>query len=409
MVIRDPSRVRVSGPLAPYAGGYRAELARQGYSRWTSIAHLQLMEHVSRWLAANRLDAHGLTEASVRRFLRHRRASGQVRRLTPRGLIPLLAHLRKLGVTPEPEPMTPIAGDPLERLLGEFEGFLASERGLAGGTIRYYRDIAGRFLLARCPRRDPGSDGLAALTAGDVSSFVLGECGRRSTGSVKNVVTALRALLRFLHLRGHLSVPLAEAVPAVAGWSRPSLPGALRPADVALLLDSCDRGTAVGRRDYAVLILQARLGLRAGEVAALSVDDVDWWAGEILIPGKGNRHELLPLPADVGEALAGYCRHGRPRGGHRGLLLQARAPYTGLSAASVSKTVERACARAGLPPAGAHQLRHAAATAMRQAGASLLEVGQVLRHSHQATTARYGTIDVAELVAVARPWPGGAR
>jgi integrase/recombinase XerD len=338
------------------------------------------MGHSSRWLAANRLDAHGLTEAGVRRFLRHRRASGQTRRLTLRGMIPLLDYLRKLGITPEPEPTTPTAGDPLERLLGEFAAFLAGERGLAESTIRYYRDIAGRFLLARCPHhRDPGSDGLAGLRAGDVSSFVLGECGRRSTGSVKNVVTALRALLRFLHLRGHISIPLAQAVPAVAGWSRPPLPRALRSADVALLLDSCDRGTPVGCRDYAVLILAARLGLRAGEVAALSVDDVDWRDGAILIPGKGNRHELLPLPPDVGEALASYYRHGRPRNGHRGLLLQARAPYTSLSAATVSKTVERACARAGLPPAGAHQLRHAAATAMRQAGASLLEVGQVLR------------------------------
>jgi integrase/recombinase XerD len=124
---------------------------------------------------------------------------------------------------------------------------------------------------------------------------------------------------------------------------------------------------------------------------------------------KGHRLDRLPLPADVGQAVAEYCRYGRPRGGQRGLLLQARAPNAGLSAATVSKLVERACARAGLPRAGAHQLRHAAATAMRQAGAPLLEVGQVLRHAHPATTARYGSIDVAELVAAARPWPGGPR
>lgn len=408
MLVRDPSRVRVPGPLASYAAGYRAELARQGYSEWTAIAHLQLMGHLSRWLAEHRLDAHGLTGDSVGRFLRHRRASGQARRLSPRGLTPLLAYLRKLGVTPEPEPMPPSA-DPVERLLVEFTGFLAGERGLAAGTIRYYHDTAGRFLRARCPGRDPGSGGLVGLTAAEVNSFVLGERGRRGLGSVKNVVTALRVLLRFLHLRGYVSIPLAQAVPAVAGWTRPSLARALRPADVALLLDGCDRGTVTGRRDYAVLILLARMGLRAGEVAALTVDDVDWRAGEILIRGKGNRHELLPLPDDVGQALAAYCRHGRPGGGHRGLLLQARAPYTGLSAATVSKTVERACVRAGLPPAGAHQLRHAAATALRQAGAPLLELGQVLRHSHPATTARYGTIEVAELAVVARPWPGDMR
>jgi integrase len=411
MVVRDPSCVRVSGPLAPFAAGYRAELARQGYSEWTAIAHLQLMEHVSWWLAERRSDSHGLTEDGVRQFLSHRRANGQIRRLSPRGLLPLLSYLRKLGVTRAAELTPSSTGDPGQRLLVEFSGFLVSERGLVESTIRYYRDTAERFLRARCPARDPGSsDGLARLTAAEINSFVLGERGRRSLGSVKNVVTALRALLRFLHLRGYISLPLAEAVPAVAGWSRPSLVRALRPADVALLLEGCDRSSAAGRPDYAVLILQARMGLRAGEVAALSVDDVDWRAGQILIRGKGHRHELLPLPVDVGDALAAYCRHARPKGGgHRGLLLQVRAPYTGLSAATVSKIVERACARAGLPPAGAHQLRHAAATALRRAGAPLLEVGQVLRHSHPATTARYGTIEVAELAEVARPWPGGAR
>jgi integrase/recombinase XerD len=407
MLVRDPSRVRVSGPLAPYAAGYRAELAWQGYSEWTAIAHLQLMEHVSKWLAAHRLDAGGLTEASVCGFLQDRRASGQVRWLSPRGLIPLLAYLRKLGVTPQPEPSPPSAGDPVGGLLAEFAGFLASERGLAEATLRYYRDTAGRFLRwSRLPGRDACGNELAGLTAAEINSFVLGECGRRSLGSVKNVVTALRALLRFLHLRGYISVPLAHAVPAVAGWHRPSLARALRPADVALLLESCDRDTPAGRRDYAVLILQSRMGLRAGEVAALRVDDVDWRAGEILVRGKGNCHELLPLPVDVGQALAAYCRHDRPRGGHRGLLLLARAPYTGMSATTVSATVERACARAGLPPAGAHQLRHAAATALRQAGSPLLEVGQVLRHSHPATTARYGTIEVNELAVVAQAWPG---
>jgi integrase/recombinase XerD len=312
-------------------------------------------------------------------------------------------------VAPEPEPTSLLTGDPVERLLAEFRGFLASERGLAECTIRYYHDIAARFLRARGSGGDPGSDGLAGLSAAEINSFVLRERRRRSLGSVKNVVTALRALLRFLHLRGYLPTAVAEAVPAVAGWHRPSLARALRPADIALLLQGCGRDTATGRRDYAVLILLARMGLRAGEVAALSVDDVDWRDGQILVRGKGHRHELLPLPVDVGQALAAYCRHDRPRGGHRGLLLLARAPYTGLTAATVSATVGRACARVGLPRAGAHQLRHAAATALRRAGASPLEVGQVLRHSHPGTTARYGSIDVAELVAVTQAWPAGAR
>jgi integrase len=247
------------------------------------------------------------------------------------------------------------------------------------------------------------------LTAGEVSSFVLGECGQRSVGSVKNVVTALRALLRFLHVRGYISSSLVNAVPAAAGWRRQTVARVLRATDVAGLLGSCDRRTAGGRRDYAILVLLVRLGLRAGEVAALTVDDVDWRAGEIHISGKGNRRERLPLPVDVGDAIAGYCRRGRHRGGCRSVFVHGRAPYTALSGGAVGKVVERACDRAGLPRVGAHRLRHAAATAMRRAGAPLSEIGQVLRHAHPATTARYGTVDVGELAAVVRPWPGGAR
>ncbi len=402
-VVRDPSRVGVAGPLTVHAGGFRAELARQGYSVWTTIAHLQLMAHLSRWLEVHDLGAGDLTDATVAVYLQDRRASGQVRRLTRRGLIPLLGYLRQLGLAAAQARQQ--AGDPVSRLVEEFTAFLADERGLAPGTIRYYRDHARRFLAAHAAREA----GLAGLTAGEVSSFLLSESSRRGSGSLQNVVTALRALLRFLHVRGHIPMSLADALPAVAGWSRPPLTRALRPADVARLLDSCDRAAAAGRRDYAVLMLLARLGLRAGEAAALRTSDVDWRAGEILVRGKGNRRERLPLPADVGEALAGYCRHGRPRAGQPFVLLQARAPYAGLSAGTVSQLVKRACRRAGLPPAGAHQLRHAAATAMRQAGAPLAEVGQVLRHRHVATTARYGSVDVAELAALAQPWPAGAR
>lgn len=388
-----------------HAGGFRGELARQGYSVWTTIAHLQLMAHLSQWLEARKLAAGDLTDSTVARYLQDRRASGQVRRLTPRGLIPLLGYLRRLGLAPAQAGAGQQAGDPVSKLVEEFCAFLAGERGLAQGTIRYYRDHARRFLAAYAAR----GSGVAGLTAGDASSFLLSESSRRGSGSLQNVVTALRALLRFLHVRGHLPVPLAGTLPAIAGWSRPPLTRALRPADVARLLDSCDRATAAGHRDYAVLMLLARLGLRAGEAAALRTGDVDWRGGEILVRGKGNRQERLPLPADVGEALAAYCQHSRPRAGQPFLLLQARAPYAGLSADTVGQLVKRACRRAGLPPASAHQLRHAAATAMRQAGAPLAEVAQVLRHRHVATTARYGTIDVDELAALARPWPAGAR
>ncbi len=398
-----PSRVRVKGPLEPYVDGFRQQLAGQGYSPWTAIAHMQLMAQVSCWLAAHRLGAGALTAAGVASFLQDRRASGQARRLSPRGLVPLLGYLRGLGVAPEPTP--PVPQSPLDQLLEHFAAYLVAERGLAEATVISYRSVAARFLDGRSPAH--GVD-LGELTAGEVSAFVAAECGRRSVGSVNNVVTALRALLRFLHVQGHTATSLATAAPTAPGWRGGGMPRALAAGQVARLLASCDRRTAAGRRDYAILVMLTRLGLRAGEVAMLAVDDVDWRAGEILIPGKGNRHELLPLPVDVGQAVADYCQRGRHRGSCRSLFVHVRAPYAALSSSAVSAVVVRACDRAGLPRVGAHRLRHTAATAMRRAGAPLLEIGQVLRHHHAATTALYAADDQDALTAVARRWPGGA-
>ncbi|MDP3950823.1 tyrosine-type recombinase/integrase, partial [Microbacterium sp.] len=254
-----------------------------------------------------------------------------------------------------------------------------------------------------------GIGGLAVgdLAADDVIGFVLAEAGRRSGGSLNNVTTGLRALLRFLYVQGYTARSLAGVVPTAPGWRDSGLSRAIEPGQVARLLASCDRRTGVGRRDFAILTVLARLGLRAGEVAALGVDDVDWRAGELVVMGKGNRRERLPLPYDVGEAIAGYCRRGRRRGGCRRLFLHARAPYTGLSASGVSEVVARACDRAGLARIGAHRLRHTAATAMRRAGAPLFEIGQALRHRHVATTAHYARDDRDALATVARPWVGG--
>ncbi len=314
------------------------------------IAALALMEHLSRWLVAQGLGLGGLTVAEVERFVRDRRRSGPARRPSPKGLTPLLGYLRGLGVAPEPAPV--VTGDRLEQLLAEFAGFLTNERGLALGTVCYYRTTAKRFLLTCFSQREIDSVDFGCVTAGEVRSFIVGEAGRRSIGSVKNVVTAWRALLRFLHVRGYVAISLADAVPAVAGWRGGLFPQVLQAGEVAGLLDSCDRRTVGGRRDYAILVLLARLGLRAGEVAALTVDDIDWRAGEILVCGKGNRYARLPVPADVGQAVADYCRWGRRRAGCRSVFLHIRAPYTALSGSAIGKIVERACDRAGLPQDG---------------------------------------------------------
>ena len=267
-----------------------------------------------------------------------------------------------------------------------------------------YAESARRF-LERLPASGDGI--LAGLTAESVRSFVIAESGRLGIGALKNQVTAVRSLLRFLHLRGLIPSPLDGAAPAAAGWHRPPLTRKIRPDDVAAVLASCDRGTHAGRRDYAILVLLARLGLRAGEAAAIRAGDIDWRAGEILVRGKGGRDDRLPLPPDVGAAVADYCANARPAdAASRTLFLHARAPYAPLSPSAVGGVVKRACQRAGLGPASAHQLRHAAATAMRRAGAPLSEVAQLLRHRHEGTTSRYGTIDPDELGPVTAPWPG---
>ena len=404
MNMPTPSRVRVGGPLATYANGFREELARLGYSSSPAAGHLQLMAHLSRWLADRDLDPGELTAGLVEQFLVDRRASGRVhRRLTLRGVAPLLGYLRGLGVVPEPPA---VRAGPLEQLLADFAVYLVGERGLAEATVRNYRGVAEGFLAA-CSSQAAGLV-VAELTADDVTGFVLTASARHSAGSLNNVATGLRALLRFLYVRGDTAIALAAAVPAAPGWRDSGLPRAATPDQVARLLASCDRRTAVGRRDFAVLVLLARLGLRAGEVAALSVDDVDWRAGEIDVTGKGGRRERLPLPHDVGQAIADYCRRGRRRGGCRGLFLRVNAPYSSLSASGISELVARACARAGLPRMGAHRLRHAAATAMRRAGAPLFEIGEVLRHRRVVSTAHYARDDRDALAVVARPWPGGA-
>ena len=397
-------RVQVAGPLAAYADGLGAELDRLGYSRFTVEAELQLMAHVSGWLADRGLTVGQLTTVGVEEYLVFRRASGQVHRLSPRGLRPLLVYLRGLGVVPAAAP--PPALTASDRLLVEFEEYLVAERGLAARTVEGYRRVARGFLAGRCA---PAGDDLqlGCLTAADVSAFMLEQSACRSAGSLSNVITALRALLRFLYLRQHTPLSLAAAVPAVCAARRAGPSRTLSAGEVARLLASCDRRTAAGRRDYAILTVLVRLGLRAGEVAALTLEDVDWRAGELVVVGKGGRRDRLPLPVDVGQALAGYVRRGRPRGECRHVFVHVRAPFCAMNASAVSHVVVRACQRAGLPELRAHRLRHSAATEMRRAGAGLVEIGQVLRHRHTVTTTIYARTDPEALIDLARPWPGG--
>lgn len=291
-------------------------------------------------------------------------------------------------------------------LLAGFRAWLAGERGLSRETVRCYGIQAGIF-LAWLP--DPVDAVVRQLDSGQVTAFMVDYCRGRNTWSAKAMATALRALLRFLHVCGQTPTLLVGAVPGVAGWRLASLPRGLDAAVVARLLGSCDRATVVGRRDYAILIVLARLGLRGAEVTGLQLDDFDWRSGEIVVHGKGNRLDRLPLPVDVGDAIVAYLTGGRPARAGRAVFCTVRAPFRPLTAAALRQVMGRVCRHAGLPRVGAHRLRHSLATDMLRAGASLPEVGQVLRHRSQLSTMIYAKVDENALRPLARPWPAGAR
>src|SRR6266852_4305243 len=373
-----PSRIQVSGPLAPYAAAWRAELAARGFARHSVLAHAQLMAHLSGWMMTAGHDAGSLAGEVIGDYLEARRAAGYRDRAGGRALAPLLGYLRGLGVVPQP---AAVPAAPAEALLAEFCGYLAGERGLAAVTVRRYARFA-RVLIT----------GLGITGEADLAP-----------------VTAVRSLLGFLHVTGRVAARLDAAVPSAPGRRATSLPRGIAPGQAAALLACCDRDSAAGRRDYAILTLLTRMGLRAGEVTGLTLDDIDWRAGELAVRGKGDDRARLPLPADVGEAVAGYLRYGRARTADRHLFITVRAPFTRLARnTSVCGIVRQACRRAGIEPFGPHRLRHAVACDLLADGASLEETGQLLRHRSQRSTAIYAKADIEALRALARPCPAAA-
>lgn len=402
--MHDPARVRVSGPLGPYAAGYEAELERLGYTASGAVLSLRLLADLSDWLGRKGIGPGALSATLIDQFLAARRAAGHTRYASARAIRPPLEYLRGLGVVPtmpEVEPVTPI-----ERLLARYRRYLLVERGLTPATAAGYLASVRPFLAGRAT---PDGLALEALTVADVTAFVVARCPSQARGSAKLTVTALRSLLGFLHLEGIVARPLAASVPRIAAWRLAALPHGLTRVEVRHLLAACDRQRATGRRDFAILTLLVRLGLRAGEVARLALEDIDWRAGELVVSGKGNRIERLPLPADVGEAIVTYLRGGRPASAiGRAVFIRVKAPHRGLTSGGVSQVVGEAARRAGLGLLHAHRLRHTAATEMLRAGGSLAEIGQVLRHRRAQTTAIYAKVDERALRTLARPWPGGA-
>jgi site-specific recombinase XerD len=390
----------VSGPLAPYATGFESWLKSRAYSPSAVADRLYQFDQLSRWLEREELGVGELTVDQAERFAAARRAAGLVMWASPQSALLPLGYLRELGVVPAPAPV--VARGPLEELLADYRRYLLVERRLSDHTVLDAYGPAARLFLAGC--EGPDGLGLDRLSAAEVSSFLAHECQKRSVSGARDLVCALRSFLRYLHLAGLIEASLVWAVPSVADLRDRTLPRGLEPGTVRKLLGSCDRRRLVGRRDYAILLLLARLGVRAGEVAAIQLEDVDWQAGELLVRGKGNRQDVLPLPVDVGEAIVAYLRR-RPRCQCRALFLRVTAPRRELSRSTIGWVVRAACDRAGLPRVGAHRLRHTAATEMQRAGASLAEIGQVLRHREQKTTAIYAKVDRNALRALARPWP----
>jgi site-specific recombinase XerD len=385
--------------LEPHIAGFAEELARRGYTQSSAGQHVCFLAHLDRWMSAEGIGLGQLSGPVIDRYLEQRRAAGYVEYRSLKALRPLLDYLAPLGVLPVEEPDPP---GPVEELLGRYRDYLVGERGLTARTARGYVDFVRPFVATRL--RGDVLD-LVGITAAEVTGFVLSACPGRAVGSAKLIVCALRSLLGWLHLSGQVPTSLASAVPSVAGWRLSGLPKGLEPGDLRRLVAVCDRRTPTGRRDYAVMLLLSRLGLRAGEVARLGLDDIDWRRGELTIRGKGNRAERLPLPADVGAAMAAYLRRGRPATvDGRSVFVRVHAPHRALTSGGITMIVFDAGQRAGLGKIHAHRLRHTAATAMLRAGSPLPEVGQVLRHGSILSTAIYAKVDRNALAVLARPW-----
>ncbi len=396
---------RKAGQLRGQVEGYRAWLAGRGYTPGSVRNMLKDLGQVGLWLSGEGLEAGQLDEQRMVAYLTGRRESGRRRVPGPRAMVPLLSYLREAGVAAEQLPVL----SPLGVLLGRYRSWMVQERGLAPGTVLRYENTARRFLREQASAGDRFAP--AALTGADINAFLLRECARVSAGSAKGRVAELRSVLRFLYVHGVTRLRLGTAVPPVGGWRFAGLPATMTAADVQVLLDGCDRRTPVGVRDFAIMMLVARLGLRSIEVARLQLGDVDWRAGELVVRGKAGRLDRLPLPVEVGEAVVDYLSGRRSRegvgAGH--VFLTCKAPWGPIRADLIGDVVERACRRAGLARVGPHRLRHCLAGELLRQGAGLVVIGQVLRQQDLGTTALYAKVDLGSLRQVAQLWPGAAR
>jgi site-specific recombinase XerD len=403
---------RVAGPLEPHLIVFIRSLIAQQYT--ASVVYIKALHAVAfdRWLAKRRVGLADLGEGHLERYGHRRRRRQQrirpeTRRIEWCAVTQLLQFLRDQGVCPTVCVQTTAT----EKLVASFQQHLQDQQGLATITIERYTTVASQFLDEHF---GDGAVDLRTLCANDGITFIQRQARRMQPPALKCVVNALRSFLRYAQYRGELATALAAAVPAVAAWATtPALPKAISPEHAQRAIDSCNLSTGTGLRDRAVLLLPARLGLRAHEIITLQLEDCDWDGGHLRVRSKCRREQLLPIPADVGAAIVAYLRHGRPQNTSRHLFLRSMAPIRGLMPGSdgIGTIVRYALKRAGVnaPHRGSHQFRHALAVRMLQSGASLTEIGEVLRHQSPQTTSIYARVDIGALRPLAQPWPGGVR
>ncbi|REE06508.1 site-specific recombinase XerD [Paraburkholderia sp. BL6669N2] len=397
----------LEGPLAPYISSFTKTLDDQGFTPESSHVQTRLVADFSRWLKQTHAALPAITDEHIPRYLRYRARHRRPRSSDTYVLKRMLDFLRQQGAIAE-LPTVAIKVTPYRKVLDEYTVYLQQERVLSAETVDIYARFARVFLTACFPDRKKMQ--LTSLRAANVIAFVQEQVKLLHLARAKMMVTALRSFLRYLLYCGAVKCDLSAAVPTVANWSMSTVPRAIAVEHAQAALASCNRQSAVGSRDYAVLLLLARLGLRAGEIVALKLDDIDWDSGSLYVHGKGARGCPMPLPTDVGEAIADYLQKGRPHSTSRAVFLRSVAPvgeFKGQEA--IGSIVVRALERAGIdtPRKGAHQFRHRLACDLLRQGASLAEVGELLRHRHPETTAIYAKIDLAALRTLGLPWPGG--
>jgi len=395
------------GPLECVIPAYSVLLSEQGFSDHSTHLQLRVLNDMNQWLHQQRVQVDDLSEQAIHRYMRSRH-----RRLRPRrddaAILSRLVHLlHDHGLLPKEVAQPP--DNPHQLIDNDYDRYLSEERGLSVATRITYRPFIRKFLSAQFGNK---SARLAELNASDVTRFIRKQAPQLQPKRAGLMVSALRSFFHYLRHRGDITIDLAACVPPIANWQFSTLPKFLQPEQVQRVLSQCDRRTAYGRRNYAILLLLARLGLRACEIVNLNLDDIHWQTGEIRIQGKGNRLAMLSLPSDVGRAIADYLEKDRPTCSTRRVFIRRRAPRRGFAnSCAISTIVARTLKSAGIdsPHKGAHLFRHTLATEMLRQGSALAEIALLLRHSSINTTALYAKVDLTALQPLAQPWPGGVK